>query len=167
MKVTDETGPNHGFCNRGCDSVSGAGRTARICATIPRPFSCSFQTGFMSSATPSVVAAATTLAEWARDRRRLWSDVPLNSPAPSPAPVFRGAMDVAEPFAPIPPIMTAIEEVEVEPEAIPPEPMMFEPMAVEPIEPEPWAPEPMVPEPVMFAAADEAPAGGPSAFERA
>jgi hypothetical protein len=54
-----------------------------------------------------------------------------------------------------------------EPETILPEPMMFEPMAVEPIEPEPWAPEPMVPEPVMFAAADELPAGGPSAFERA
>src|SRR5580765_6753526 len=162
MKVTDETGPDHGFCNRDCDSVSGAGRTARICATIPRPFSCSFQTGFMS-ATPSVVAAATTLADWARERRRVWSDVPLNSPAP----VFRGAMDVAEPFAPIPPIMTAIEEVEVEPEAILPEPMMFAPMAVEPIEPEPWAPEPMVPEPVMFAAADELQAAGPSAFERA
>jgi hypothetical protein len=117
------------------------------------------------SSTPSVVAAATTLAEWARERRRVWSDVPLDIPAP----VLRGGpLSDDEPFVPIrpiPPTMAAIEEVE--PDTILTEPMTFEPMVAEPIVPEPWAPEPMVPEPVMFAAADEAAAAGPSAFERA
>src|SRR5437870_806607 len=31
---------------------------------------------------PSVVAAANALAEWARDRRRTWTDDPLTAPAP-------------------------------------------------------------------------------------
>ena len=61
------------------------------------------------SQSPSVIAAATTLADWARDRRRVWSDVPLDVPIPvipvrAPAPV------------------TLIEEiVVVAPEVIPPE----------------------------------------------
>jgi len=39
------------------------------------------------SQSPSVIAAATTLADWARDRRRVWSDVPFDVPVPVPVRV--------------------------------------------------------------------------------
>lgn len=116
------------------------------------------------SASPSVVAAATTLAEWARERRRVWTDVPLDIPAPM---LREAAPEFVEPLATL---VTAVDEVESDPILPEPavfEPAVFEPMAFEPMVAEPMVAEPMVPEPVMFAAADELPvAGGPSAFER-
>jgi PEGA domain-containing protein len=62
---------------------------------MSRPFSCSFSTKVMPESL-SVLAAATTLAEWARDRRRTWSDEPL------PAPVPRALI---EPVPSVPPML--------------------------------------------------------------
>lgn len=94
------------------------------------------------SASPSVIAAATTLAEWARERRRVWSDVPLDIPRP--------VLREAEPEPPLaePVIAEAEPEVveAVEPEFIPPfvaAPEVVVPEVVEPVmfaeitEPEP------------------------------
>jgi len=117
------------------------------------------------SASPSVVAAANTLAEWARERRRVWTDVPLDIPAPM--------LREAEPeiVEPIRSVATPVEEVV--PAAILPEPILPEPSLSEASVPEPMvfeqtAPEPLVAEPVLFAAAEDGPevAGGLAVVER-
>jgi hypothetical protein len=122
------------------------------------------------SASPSVVIAAASLAEWARARRRVWTDVPLDVSAP----VFREATPaIEETFAE--PVATIDASAGLTPDAayetwqevvadtIAPGPMLTEPMV-----PEPLVPESPVPEPLMFGASDAATVDeGPTAFERA
>jgi hypothetical protein len=108
------------------------------------------------SASPSVIAAATTLAGWAREHRRVWSDVPLDIPAP----VLREAE---------PPVVEPVQEI-IEPLAAPIEIFEAAPIEIfEEVTPEPVT---QVVEPVMFAmaaeqAGSEPIAAGPSLFERA
>ena len=45
---------------------------------------------------PAVITAATSLAEWARERRRTWSDVPLPRPEPPSAPLPAMMAGIAE-----------------------------------------------------------------------
>jgi len=101
------------------------------------------------SASPSVIAAATTLTEWAHERRRAWSDVPLDIPAPvlreaRPSVVVEPVQEIIQPIAaPI----EIFEEVTPEPVREVVEPVMFA-MAAEEFESEPLD-------------------AGPSLFERA
>ncbi|HXD73828.1 MAG TPA: hypothetical protein VN628_08835 [Vicinamibacterales bacterium] len=74
------------------------------------------------SASPSLLAAGTTLAEWARERRRIWSDTPLDISAHAVAIVepevevvqaFRPADDVVDDEA-VPEVFTPPFEIEEE-----------------------------------------------------
>ena len=48
------------------------------------------------SQSPAVLTAATSLAEWAHARRRMWSDESLPRPEPAPEPMRLEMAEIAD-----------------------------------------------------------------------
>src|SRR3954470_14999525 len=67
-----------GFCNRNCETVKRSAAPPRRYDGSRTGLALAHSGGRTTMSSPdAVLAAATTLAQWAHDRRRLWTDEPL------------------------------------------------------------------------------------------